>query len=222
MFSLHVFLRGVDFYLFGRKQPEFWSCMSIDQKYKSIGTTRCCSMEGWIHHCMVWWMEHPWLPHGKCFKRAVLVWWSQCASLGEPSGSQLASAAGPGASCSPCRQPVLGPRSGSSVPSWQSIWGQLEERAGEILSAWYPHSDRWDHSQVREKSSLSTGMRTCLQGMCKAAFGNASCATLQQSYLCITWLWVIQGDVHNKKDQKHTDLLLCANSCFSVDGIVMQ
>lgn len=120
------------------------------------------------------------------------------------SGFQLASAAGPGACCSPCRQPVLGPRSGSCVPSWQSIWGQLEERAVEVLSAGYPHSDRWDRSQVREKSSLSTGMQMCLQGMCKAAFGNASCATLHQRYLCITWLCVIQGDVHSKQKGSET------------------
>lgn len=166
MLALHVFLRRVDFYLFGRKQPEFWSCMSIDQKYKrSIGTTRCCSMEGWIHHCMVWWMEHPWLPHGKCFKRAVLVWWSQCASLGEPSGSQLASAAGPGASCSPCRQPVLGPRSGSCVPSavaehLGSAWGKSWEGFIRLISPQRQmgsFAGAWEVKSIHRHANVSAG-----------------------------------------------------------------
>lgn len=142
--------------------------------------------------------------------------------LWEPSGFQLASAAGPGASCSPCRQPVLGPRSGSCVPWWQSIQGQLEERAVMALSAWYPHSDRWDRSQVREKSSLSTGLQMCLEGMCKAAFGKASCATLQQSYLCITWPCVSQGDVHSKQKGSETHRSFSfAKSCFSANATVM-
>lgn len=55
----------------------------------------------------------------------------------------------------------------------------------------------------------------CLEGMYKAAFGNASCATLQQRYLCITWLCVTLGDVHNKQKGSETHRSFpFTKSCF--------
>lgn len=144
--------------------------------------------------------------------------WPQSAS-GSPLDSNWLQQLGLG---HPALLAVLGPHSGCCVPSWQSIWGQLEERAVKVLSPDIPTAtDGIVHRCVR--SCLSTGMQMCLEGMCKAAFGNASCATLQQRHLCITWLCVTQGDVNSKQKGSETHRSSSfAKSRFSVKWTVVQ
>lgn len=151
-----------------------------------------------------------WCPHCTC--------WSQFACLWEPSELQLASEAVPGASCSSCRQPVLGPRSGSCVPSRQSIRGQLGERVAVALSAWYHHSDRWDRGDAGEVKSIhrhantSGGHMQDFSWECQLRYPTAQPSGIHASPGCL-WLKVLF--TISKKDHKQTDLSF-AHSCFSV------